>query len=74
MVVEVFYVRSYIIGNENQNVQNRSRPPQQGVQDRMVLVVNFFRFFENIFFCFVVAMFNLMHDVEAIFPLPFLYC
>ena len=29
----------------------------------------FFRLFEIILFCFVVAIFNLVHDVEAIFGL-----
>ena len=32
----------------------------------IVLVVNFFRFFLIIIFCFVVAKFDLLHDVEAI--------
>ena len=41
----------------------------QGVQSRMVSVVNFF-LFSNIFFCFVVAIFDLVHDVEPIFHLP----
>ena len=27
-----------------------------------------FRIFELLFFCFVVAIFDLVHDVEAIFP------
>ena len=41
----------------------------QGVHCRMVLVVNFFVFF-IFFFCFVVAMGDLVHDVIAIFHLP----
>ena len=41
----------------------------QGVQRRRVLVVNFFLFF-YFFFCFVGAIFDLAHDVEAIFHLP----
>ena len=36
------------------------------VQSRMVLVVNFF---EIEYFCFVVAIFDLVHDVEAIHDL-----
>ena len=36
----------------------------------MVLVVNFFRFCEIISFGFVVAMCDLVHDVEAILYLP----
>ena len=31
---------------------------------------NFFEFFIIIFFCFVFAIFDLVHDVEAIFHLP----
>ena len=33
-------------------------------------MVNFFCIFEFFFFCFVVAIWNLVHDVEAIFHLP----
>ena len=33
-------------------------------------MVNFFNFFKLVFYCFVVAMFDLVHDVEAIFSLP----
>ena len=36
---------------------------QQGVQRRLVLVVNFFRNFEIIIFCFVVTVSDLVHDV-----------
>ena len=43
--------------------------PSQGVQGRMVLVVNFFVFLKLLFFCFVVAIVDLVHNVEAIFPL-----
>ena len=42
------------------------RHPIEGVQHRMVLVVHFFLF---LFFCFVVAMCDLVHDVEDIFHL-----
>ena len=38
---------------------------QQGVQDRMILVVNFFLILIYIFFFFV-AMSDLAHDMEAI--------
>ena len=41
-----------------------------GVQRRMISVVNFFRFFEIIMFCFVVAMCNLVHAVDAMYGLP----
>ena len=41
----------------------------QGVQRRTVLVVNFFQFFKYIFFGLVVAIFDLVHDVEAIHDL-----
>ena len=40
------------------------------VQRRMVLVVNIFVFLKLLFFCFVDAIFDLVHDVEATFPLP----
>ena len=43
---------------------------KQGEQRRMVLAVILFRIFENQFFCFVVAIFDLVHAVVAIFPLP----
>ena len=42
-------------------------PPNHGVQRRMISVDNFFRIFEIIIFCFVVAICNLVHDVETIF-------
>ena len=41
----------------------------QGVQHRMVLVV-IFCIFNIKLFCFVVAMCDLVHDVEAVFHLP----
>ena len=41
----------------------------QGVQHRMVLVVIFFEFLKLNFFCFVVAIFDLVQDLEAIFYL-----
>ena len=42
------------------------------VQRRMISVVNFFsRIFEIISFCFVVAICNLVHDVETIFHLSY---
>ena len=40
-----------------------------GVQRRMISVVNFFRIFDIIIFCFVVAICDLVHDVETIFHL-----
>ena len=39
----------------------------EGVQHKMVLVVNIFVFL--IIFCFVVVLFDLVHNVEAIFHL-----
>ena len=39
---------------------------EQGVQRRMVLVVIFSLDFFLLFLCFIVAIFDLMHDVEAI--------
>ena len=41
-----------------------------GVQRNMILVVSFFIFFSIFLFCFVVAIFDLVHDVKAIFYLP----
>ena len=39
----------------------------QGVQRRMVLVVSFFVFLKLFFFfCFVVAILDLVHDAESI--------
>ena len=42
-----------------------------GVQRRMISVDNFFVFFEIIIFCFVVAICDLVHDVETIFYLSY---
>ena len=33
----------------------------------LVLVVNFFQFYKKFFFCFVGAIFDLVHNVEAIY-------
>ena len=41
-----------------------------GVQLKMISVVNFFCIFEIIIFCFVVAICDLMHVVEAMYGLP----
>ena len=38
----------------------------QGVHCRVVLEVNSFRTFEIVLFCFVVAIFDLVHDVDVI--------
>ena len=38
----------------------------KGIQQRMVLVVNFFEILKLLFFCFVVAMSDLVHNVEII--------
>ena len=40
------------------------------VQHRMISVVKFFRIFEIIIFCFVVAICDLVHVVEAMYGLP----
>ena len=42
---------------------------KQGVQCRMVLVVNFFVFLKLYIFCFVVTICDVVHDVESIFQL-----
>ena len=41
-----------------------------GVQRRMISVDNFFRIFEIIIVCFVVAICDLVHAVDAIYGLP----
>ena len=41
-----------------------------GVQRRMISVVIFFRIFEIIIFCFVVAICELVHAMEAMYGLP----
>ena len=43
--------------------------PYPRVQRRMISVVNCFRIFEIITFCFPVAIRDLVHDVETIFYL-----
>ena len=43
---------------------------KQGVIGRMVLVVMLFRVFELNLFCFVVAICDLVQNVQAIFHLP----
>ena len=40
---------------------------KQGVQLMMVLVVNFFVFLKLLFFCFVVAICDLVHNAELYF-------
>ena len=42
-----------------------------GVQSRMIPVVNLFRIFEIIISCYVVAICDLVHDVETIFHRPY---
>ena len=42
-----------------------------GVQRRMISVVNFFCIFEIIIFCFVVAICDLVHDLETISHLSY---
>ena len=43
----------------------------QGVQRRMISVVEFFVFLRLLFFCFVFAIFDLVHDVETTFHLSY---
>ena len=38
---------------------------QQGIQPKMVLVVNCFLFFKLFYFCFVVCIFDLVHGKET---------
>ena len=41
------------------------------VQRRMISVYNFFVFLRLLFFCFVVAICDIVHDVETIFHLSY---
>ena len=41
-----------------------------GLQRWMMSVVNFFRIFEIIIFCFVFAICDLVHAVEAMYGIP----
>ena len=43
---------------------------EHGVQPKMISVDNLFRIFEIIIFCFVVAICDLVHTVEATYDLP----
>ena len=40
------------------------------VQRKMISVVNFFVFLRLLFFCFYVAICDLVHDVEAMYGCP----
>ena len=54
---------------ETKRKTQKSRLPYQGVERRMVLVVNLIEFWKSFFFfffCFVVAICDLVYDVEAI--------
>ena len=44
--------------------------PDHGVQCRMISVVFFFCIFQIIIFCFVVAICDLVHALEAMYDLP----
>ena len=44
--------------------------PNHWVQRKMISVDNFFSIFEIIIFCFVVAICDLVHAVEATYGLP----
>ena len=54
------------------NDVQKTTETKQGIQRRMVLVVILFVFSQMKCFCFVAAMNNRMHGVEAIFHLPML--
>ena len=41
-----------------------------GIQRKAVIVVNFFVFLKLLFFCLVVTICDLVHDVKAIHGLP----
>ena len=46
-------------------------PTMHRVQRRMISVVNFFVFLRLLFFCFVIAIYDLVHDVESIFHVSY---
>ena len=45
--------------------------PIHGMQRRMISVDNFFVLFEIIIFCFVIAICDLVHNVETIFHISY---
>ena len=47
-----------------------SKSGNHGVQRRMISVVIFFVFLRLLFFCFVIAICDLVHAVEAMYGLP----
>ena len=49
----------------------RNSATVHGVQRRMISVL--FRIFEIIIFCFVVAICDLVHDVETVFHLSYMF-
>ena len=50
---------------------SRSTPVSHGVQRRMISVVFFCIFLRLLFFLFIVAICDLVHDVETIFHLSY---
>ena len=47
------------------------RTDKHRVKPRMISVVNFFRIFEIVIFCFLVTICDLVHDVETKFHLSY---
>ena len=73
----MFYMHSTLIVSDScfqsvryQNKSIKITKPMHRVQRRMISVDNFFRIFEIIIFCFVVAICDLVHAVEAMYSLP----
>ena len=65
-MLAIYFFLNYSFNNLTKIVATAFMPIQDA-QGRMVLVVNFTL---KKLFCFVVAIFSLMHNVEAIFHLP----
>ena len=70
-MIQYFSIKSYFVG-----IWYLKELPQNlillshGVQRRMISVDNFFVFLRFLFFCFVVAICDLVHAVKATYGLP----
>ena len=63
----VFFFKSHYA----KRVRLQTRRYNHGVQQRMISADNFFVFLRVFIFCFVVAICDLVHDVETIFHLSY---
>ena len=62
------FTETFLLGQTFKTSQNHLNI-KHGVQGKMISVDNFFRIFEIIIFCFVVAISDLVHAVEATYGL-----